>query len=75
MERAILSALTRPGNLAFSSNRALSRDLEGAGGRVVRHPTGHLVFYGPQGGRLLATDPEGNPLHECEWIATGSGAA
>ena len=29
--------------------------------------SGHLVFYRSDGRRFLATDPEGNPLHECEW--------
>jgi len=67
--------LTRPGNLAFSSNLASSRDLEAAGGRVMRQLTGHLIFYGPHGRRLLATDPDGNPLHECEWIVPASGGA
>jgi hypothetical protein len=31
------------------------------------------VFYGPHGRRILATDPEGNPLHECAWVATPDG--
>lgn len=34
---------------------------------MVRHGTGHLVFYRPDGRRILATDPSGNALHECEW--------
>ena len=34
---------------------------------MVRHATGHLVFYRPDGRRILATDPSGNALHECEW--------
>ena len=29
--------------------------------------TGHVVVYGPLGRRILMTDPEGHPLHECEW--------
>jgi len=35
--------------------------------RIIRQPSGHLVVYGPHGRRIAATDPEGNPLHECEW--------
>ncbi len=34
---------------------------------MVRHATGHLAFYRPDGRRILATDPSGNALHECEW--------
>lgn len=34
---------------------------------MVRQGTGHLVFYRPDGRRILATDPFGNALHECEW--------
>ncbi len=65
------AAFTKPGSIVFSSNRPYVTDLQAAGGRVLQQPTGHLVFYGPHGRRILATDPEGNPLHECEW-ATGS---
>ncbi len=32
-----------------------------------RLATGHLVFDGPLGRRILLTDPDGHPLHECEW--------
>ena len=34
---------------------------------MVRQPSGHLVFYRSDGRRILATDPAGNALHECEW--------
>ena len=61
------AALTTPGHLLFPTNLPFAQDLEQAGGRVVRQPTGHLVFYRADGRRFLATDPEGNPLHECEW--------
>lgn len=69
MDPAILSALTRPGNLDLPSHRAWLPDLTAAGCRAVRQPSGHLVLYGPHGRRILATDPDGNPLHECEWTA------
>jgi hypothetical protein len=65
--RGNISALTRPGNLSFPSNLSYSHDLISAGGLVVRQPSGHLVLYGVHGRRILATDPDGNPLHECEW--------
>lgn len=67
-------ALTTPGHLSFSSNRKYSTELSRAGGRVVRHSTGHLVFYGAEGRRFLATDPAGHPLHECEWEQGPGGA-
>lgn len=68
------AALNTPGHLHFSVNLPFVQDLERAGGRGVRQASGHLVFYRPDGRRFLATDPEGNPLHECEWgtDATGS---
>ena len=54
-------------HLQFPANSCFARDLEQAGGRVVRQVSGHLVFYRPDGRRFLATDPTGSPLHECEW--------
>lgn len=41
--------------------------------RIMVLPTGHIVFYGTYGRRILCTDPEGTPLHECEWICTETG--
>jgi len=73
LETSIRSALIRPGNITFPANLPLIQDLSTAGGRVVQQPGGHLVFYGPNGKRVLATDPDGNPLHECEWKMDGSG--
>jgi len=61
------TALRTSGHLCFSTNLPFAQDLEQAGGRVVRQATGHLLFYRADGRRFLATDPEGNPLHECEW--------
>ncbi|WP_447976801.1 hypothetical protein [Candidatus Nitrospira bockiana] len=63
--------LARPGSLSFPSNLAYGQDLAAAGGRAVRLPTGHLLYYGRHGRRILATDPDGNPLHECEWETEG----
>ena len=67
------SALANPGNISFSGNHLFARDLAAAGGRCVEQSTGHLVFYRPDGRRFLATDPEGNPLHECEWGTDATG--
>lgn len=66
-------ALETPGHLRFPSNRALAAAFDGAGGSIVRAHTGHLVLYRPDGRRFLATDPSGNPLHECEWEAGADG--
>ena len=73
MDDAARSALTRPGNVVLSANLPFLKDLAAAGGRVVRQRSGHLVFYGLYNRRFLATDPDGNPLHECEWGSTTSG--
>lgn len=69
------AALHTAGHLRFSTNLPFAQDLEQAGGRVVRQATGHLVFYRQDGRRFLATDPAGNPLHECEWGTDAAGAA
>jgi hypothetical protein len=71
---AFINALTRPSNLSFPSNLSYSHDLIAAGGRAVQQPSGHLMFYGAHGRRILATDPDGNPLHECEWSVEPNGA-
>ncbi len=48
-------------------NRPLA-DARLSGGVAYRRlATGHLVFDGPLGRRILLTDPDGHPLHECEW--------
>lgn len=74
MNPSTVSVLSRPGNIAFPGNLPFVHDLDGAAGQVVRQPSGHLVFYRPDGRRFLATDPDGNPLHECEWVAATNGA-
>jgi hypothetical protein len=67
MSDPVVRALQAPGHLQFPENLPFKEDLLDAGGRVVRRQTGHLIFYRPDGRRFLATDPAGNPLHECEW--------
>ena len=66
-------ALRTPGHLHFPVNLPFAQDLEQVGGRAVRQDTGHLVFYRSDGCRFLATDPAGNPLHECEWGTDAAG--
>ncbi|MBI3357546.1 MAG: hypothetical protein HY038_12405, partial [Nitrospirae bacterium] len=67
-------ALNTPGHLWFPSTLALAKNFEQSGGHVETRPTGHLVFYRPDGRRFLATDPTGHPLHECEWESKAGGA-
>ncbi|MBP0124323.1 MAG: hypothetical protein ITD28_04325 [Nitrospira sp.] len=71
----LLAALHTAGHIRFPTNRSFAQALEQAGGRVVRQATGHLVFYRQDGRRFLATDPAGNPLHECEWGSNAVGEA
>ena len=44
-----------------------------AGLRVLLTQTGHAIFYGAHGHRILCVDPGGTPLHECAWADTGKG--
>src|SRR3989475_12086456 len=67
------SILTRPGTIVLPANLPFVQNLNAAGGRVVRQAGGHLVFYDSNNRRFLATDPEGNPFHECEWVAAAKG--
>ena len=59
--------LSRPGTLTFPSNLADAPDLSASAASFLRLPAGQVVVYGSHGRRILATDPEGYPLHECEW--------
>jgi hypothetical protein len=63
----VVTALSTPGHLRFPDNLSFKARLEAGEGRLVRQSSGHLVFYRTDGRRILATDPAGNPLHECEW--------
>ncbi|MCI0568832.1 MAG: hypothetical protein L0Z52_11715, partial [Acidobacteria bacterium] len=73
MDTSTHSALTHPGNIVFPNNIPFVKNLNAAGGRVVRQASGHVVFYGSNNRRFLATDPEGNPFHECEWVTAANG--
>jgi len=37
--------------------------------KIKIYPTGHSVFYDSDGNRFLCTDPDGNALHECDWVS------
>ena len=69
----IAFALNTPGHLRFPSTRTLAESFDKVGGHVETFPNGHLVFYRPDGRRVLETDHVGHPLHECEWESTGVG--
>jgi hypothetical protein len=75
VDSSVFSVLTRPGSLTFPSNFRYRDHPATAGGQVVRQPSGHLAFYTSTRKRFLATDPEGHPLHECEWLTTDHGRA
>jgi hypothetical protein len=64
---AIQEILRRPGTLAFPSNLSALPDVLASPASSTHQPTGHIVVYGSHGRRMLATDPDGHPLHECEW--------
>ena len=63
----VRTALSDSEALRFPANRMLAHRFDLSGGRVVRQLSGHLIFYRPDGRRFLAADPDGHPLHECEW--------
>jgi hypothetical protein len=69
----VVTALSTPGHLTFRENLHLKKHFDSAGGRVVRDSTGHLIFYRSDGRRILAADPAGHALHECEWQADQQG--
>ena len=66
----ITSILRQPDLFALHGNRPYAQDFVSAGGTVKTQPSGHLVFYGSNGRRVLMTDPKGHVLHECEWKRT-----
>ena len=58
----VIAALTTPGHLTFPDNLQFKTRLEAGDGRMVRQPTGHLIFYRSNGLRILATDPAGRTV-------------
>lgn len=61
------NTFTLPGNRVFATEGIEQLSLR-------QQPSGHCVVYGPHGRRILLTDPEGHPLHECEWIQLLNGS-
>jgi hypothetical protein len=70
---SIHAVLSRPETFRFSSNRPYATNFDEQGGRIAQLPGGHSVVYGRHGRRLLLVDPEGHPLHECEWGKNAQG--
>ena len=66
------SILQNPGNLALQENLVFATKTGFTQVSSCRQPTGHMVIYGPHGRRILFVDPEGHPLHECEWKQTAN---
>ena len=69
----IHSVLQQADCFLLPGNHSYGEDFEAAGGTVQRQISGHLVFYGVTGRRILLTDPEGHVLHECEWTNIAHG--
>lgn len=67
VEPSLQEILRRPGTLTFPANLADEPQWSASADSTRRQPTGHLIVYGSHGRRILATDPDGYPLHECEW--------
>jgi len=65
--------LAQPNLFVLPDNRSYTQDVLAAGGRVQTQPSGHLGVYGTTGRRILLTDPEGHPLHECAWTQDAQG--
>jgi hypothetical protein len=70
----VVTALSTSGHLTFPENLHFKTRFQAGEGRMVRQATGHLIFYRADGLRVLATDPGGNALHECEWGFDEKGA-
>lgn len=67
LDSTLTSILNQPDLFILPGNHSYAKDFVAAGGRVQPQSSGHLVFYGTTGRRILLTDPEGHPLHEVEW--------
>ncbi|MEC4673943.1 MAG: hypothetical protein VST68_07115, partial [Nitrospirota bacterium] len=69
----ICGLMSRPGVLALHGNRTYTTESGLQQVTMRRQPSGHMVFYRADGRRILMTDPNGNPLHECEWSLSDLG--
>ncbi len=69
----IQAMLQHPEAIRFPGNHIYKNNWEAAGGRKEEFSSGHQVFYGQHGQRILLSDPDGHPLHECLWKTHPSG--
>jgi len=63
----IPAILQHPEAIRFPANHIYKDSWHTSGGRELELSTGHHVFYGEHGQRILLADPDGHPLHECLW--------
>ena len=66
----LLSILQNPENLVLQENLVFATHMGFTQVSSCQQSTGHTVVYGPHGRRILFVDPDGHPLHECEWKQT-----
>ncbi len=59
--------LQHPEAIRFPENHIYKDHWQTSKGRARELPSGHCVFYGEHGQRILLADPDGHPLHECLW--------
>ena len=67
------SILHNPASFTLKGNQVLVADTSSDSVTCKQLATGHVVVYGPLGRRILMTDPDGHPLHECEWAKHADG--
>lgn len=65
--------LQDPASFGLKGNQALVANTSSDGMTCKQLSTGHVVVYGPLGRRILMADPDGHPLHECEWEERADG--
>lgn len=59
--------LQHPEAIQFPENQSYKDHWQTSKGRSLELPSGHHVFYGQHGQRILLSDPDGHPMHECLW--------
>ncbi len=67
------SILQHQDAIRFPENQIYKDHWLTSGGRAIEFPSGHRVFYGEHGQRILLSDPAGHPLHECLWDTSSHG--
>ncbi|MCY4614364.1 MAG: hypothetical protein OXB94_12205 [Nitrospira sp.] len=67
------SILHNPSSFGLKGNKALVANASPESMTCKELAAGHVVVYGPLGRRILMADPDGHPLHECEWDERADG--